>query len=105
MTPNPHMYVGRPRPGLRLQCVDDDGNAVDLSAYSFEVVLEQDGVESTLTCSVTAPATPANGTPSAIVSFAAGALDNISVGPGVVKLIATLSGLPREFQAPVLVGT
>lgn len=102
----PHLFVGRERPGLRLEIADDDGNAVDLSSYTtFAVVLEQDGVESTLTCSVTAPATPANGTPSATVAFSAGALDNISVGPGMLKFIATLSGLDREFQAPVLVGT
>lgn len=111
-TRTPHLYVGRERPGLTVWALDTIDEVLDLTAYgSWTVVLEQDGVETTLTgCTVTPNANPTADThgPADIgtltLSFAAGSLDDIKAGPGTLKIVGVLLGRDREFQAQILVG-
>ena len=99
------IYVGRERPGLSLFWIDSTGAPVDFAAggsWSYNITLEQDGTTATLTgASVTANASPTTDTgssadvPTLSMSFAAGSLDNLSVGPAVLRVAATSGGLDR----------
>ena len=98
------IYIGRERPGLGLFWLDSTGVAVDLTVgtWTFAVTLEQDGTTATLTgATVTANASPTADTGSSAdvstlsMSFSAGSLDNLSVGPAVLRVAATSSGLDR----------
>jgi hypothetical protein len=107
----PNLRRGAERPGLAVFWSDTLGDPVDLSGgYTFVVSITQDGTASTLTASVTANASPtndrglSNDVPTLDIAFAAGALDNLSAGPGVLKIVATKAGLNRDNECRVLVG-
>lgn len=108
------LYAGRELPSVGLHWLDSVGAAVSLAAggYTYSVQVVQDTVTSTLTgVTVTANSNPTADTGSAndvatlTLSFAAGALSGLSEGPGVLKVIATSSGLDREGEWPVVVRT
>ncbi len=100
------LYIGAERPGCRLFWTDDNGAAVDLSAYSsFTVSLLQNGTTTTLSgATVTANASPttrtgsASDVPTLSVSFTSGALDSISAGAGVLKVDATSGTTNRRGE-------
>lgn len=107
----PNLRRGAERPGLAVFWSDTLGDPVDLSdGYTFSVSITQDGTTSVLTASVTAHANPTNDTGSTNdvatldIAFAAGALDGLSTGPGVLKIVATKGGLNRDNECRVLVG-
>lgn len=110
----PHVYVGRERPGLDIWWDDTIGQVVDLTDYSgFTVSIKQNGVDTPIPgASVTAHANPtldtgsADDVPSLTVSFAAGAIDAnvISPGPAVLRIVAMLVGRDRKWEQHILVG-
>lgn len=105
------IYKGRERPGVDLFWLDTTKTPVDFTAggnWTWTVSLEQDTVETTLSgVTVTTNADPTidSGLPTDVasltLSFAAGSLDNVSVGPGLLRVIGISSGLDRELVVPV----
>jgi hypothetical protein len=98
------IYIGRERPGLSLFWLDSVQNALDLSApgWTFAATIEQDGTTSNLTgATIAANAAPTADTgdaadvPTLTVTFTAGALDNLTVGPAVLRVAASSGGLDR----------
>jgi len=105
------IYKSRERPGLGLYWLDTLGDPVDFTtagSWTYAITVEQDGTTSTLTgASVTANASPTADTgssadvPTLTMTFAAGALDNLAVGPAVLRVAATAAGLDRLGVWPV----
>ena len=101
----PTIYVGRERPGLSLFWLDTVGTPVDFTTagtWTYVVTLEQDGTTATLAgASVVANASPTADTGSAAdvatlsMSFTAGSLAGLAVGPAVLRVGATSGGLDR----------
>lgn len=99
------VYIGRERPGLSLFWLDSTGTPVDFTAggsWTWVTTVEQDGTTSTLSgATVTANASPTTDSgsstdvPTISMSFVPGALDNLSVGPAVLRVAATSGGLDR----------
>ncbi len=105
------LYRNRELPARRLHWLDG-GLPADLStvAYSWSVSIIQDLVETSIAgATVTPNPNPTTDTgrstdvPSLTVSFSAGALDNVSVGPAVLKVVGTVNGLDREGRWEALV--
>lgn len=106
------LWVGAEVPGLELFWANSIGEAVDLSdGWTFAVTVEQDLVETALSCTATGNATPTLDTHSsddvATVSlvFAAGALDDLIAGPARLRVDATKGGRQRRAVYDILVGT
>ena len=106
------IYRRRELPPTRLFWLDDSGDPVSFTSgtWSWTVSLEQDLVESTLSgVTVTINSNPTTYTASSsdvsslTLSFAAGSLDNVSVGPGTLIVVGTSSGLDREGRFEVVV--
>jgi hypothetical protein len=99
------IYIGRERPGLSLYWIDSSGSPVDFTVagvWTYTVTIEQNNVTSVLAgATVTANASPTTDTgssadvPTLSMSFAAGSLDNLTVGPAVLRVAALASGLDR----------
>lgn len=99
------LHVGRERPGLDLFWLDDIGQAVDLTGYSCSLAVRQGGSDTAITgATVTPQASPTTDTrastdvPSLRVTFASGALDNLTTGPATLIVVASQGGLDREGQ-------
>ena len=105
----PVLYVGRELPGLDVFWLDDIGTPVDLSVgtWTYAVTLEVAGTTVTLTTTVTAQPSPTTDTGSAAdvptlrLSWAAGALDSITTGAGVLRIAATTSSRHRLCVIPI----
>lgn len=105
----PILYVGRELPGLDIFWLDDIGGPVDLSVgtWTYTVTLEVAGTTSTLTTTVAAQSSPTGDTGSAAdvptvrLSWAAGALDSITTGAGVMRIAATTASRHRLCVIPV----
>jgi hypothetical protein len=99
------LHVGRERPGLDLFWLDDIGDPVDLTGYSCSLTVRQGGTDTSITgATVTPQASPTTDTrastdvPSLRVTFASGALNNLTTGPATLIVVATQGGLDREGQ-------
>jgi len=106
------LFRRRELPPTRLFWLDDNGDAVAFTtgSWTWAISLEQDLVETTLTgVTVTINANPTVYTASSsdvsslTLSFAAGSLDNVSVGPGTLIVVGTNSGVDREGRFEVVV--
>ena len=106
------LFRRRELPPTRLFWLDDAGDPVSFSSgtWTWSVRIEQDLVETTLSgVTVAINANPTTYTasssdvPSLTLSFAAGSLDNVSVGPGTLIVVGTSSGLDREGRFEVVV--
>lgn len=103
------IYRTAERPGLDLFWLDTIKRPVDLSgSWTFTVSVEQDLVETALSgVTVTGNADPTTDTgsaadvPSLSLVFAAGALDDVAVGPALLRVDATSAGRNRRLKVPV----
>lgn len=107
----PHLFVGRELPGLSLFWLDTIGDPVDLSAgYSFGATIEQDRTTTALTATIQANANPTADTqssadvPTVQLNFAAGAIDALTVGPAVLRVVATSGGRDRVGRWELEIG-
>lgn len=104
----PIIYVGRERPGLDLWWLDATGAPVSFTGtpWVWTVTIEQDGAITPLTSNVTANSNPtgdgdgASDVASISLTWDAGALDHLAVGPAVLRVIAAL-GTDREGVWPI----
>jgi hypothetical protein len=103
--PGMTVYIKSERPGLSLFWLDSSNTPVDFTTagnWSYTTTLEQDGVTSTLDgATVTANPSPTtdsggfNDVPTLTVSFEAGSLDDLTVGPATLRVAASFGGLDR----------
>lgn len=99
-------YRTAERPDLRLWIRDDNGNLIDFSTgYTFTFKLGEPGVTAifTKTTGITGAVgsgNPPTGTPNVTVTFTAGELDAVAVGPKHWQLRATSANLDRLVQGP-----
>lgn len=104
------LYKGAERPGCTLHWLDTIGTPVDFTdtTWTYSFSLEQDLVTTVISgATVSANANPTTDTgsaadvPSLSVSFAAGALDNIAVGPATLRVDATAAGRNRRLKIEI----
>lgn len=107
------LIKGSERPGADLFWLDTPGTPVDFTAdigWTWTVKIEQDNVKTTMSgVTVTPQASPTkdNGSSADVasvrLSFAAGSLDALSVGPCRIHVTGTLNGTRRigKFDAVV----